>query len=297
MAEKTQQKIKYEGFTARHELIMQNEIKKMKEEGVDFEFNYKVAFTTWLEIRRARGMIMQAILNNEDLERSYIKQRTGRKLTQDEIDRLCNLVTLATMNCGVLFWTRDLGKKNKLLEMHTTVLEKMRTLTGEVEDQDEYSRFGNAQVMYTFNSFLIPYFKQGAPQSDNLGDHFPFHGVHTFLDNISIEKLKKETEVGNTIVVLAAAASSGVLEAGIFAHYMSTELGIPTTVDPVFFSKGYEGIDARVMNRVMPRQKTVVIPLDDRVLGSGYSPRQAREAAKEKYDKRYLVMSRKMREV
>jgi hypothetical protein len=287
-----QQQIQYEQFTDRHESTMVNEIKELKEAGVDFELNYKVAFTAWLEIRRARGAIMQSVLSPEQLEGEFVKERTERKLNDDEMDRLANLTTLAAVNNGVIFWTRNLDRKNQLIEMQTKILEKMREFTGEVEEPDSYSRFGNAQVMYTFNNFLIPYFKDGAPQTDNLGEHFPLHGPHTFLDGISVEQLRQETEDKRKIVVLAPAASSGVLEAGIFAHYMNTELKIPTTVDPVFFNKYHE--EAKVMNRTMPQQETVVIPLDDRILGSGYSPKMAREAAKEKYGSDSLVMSPRM---
>lgn len=291
-------KIKYDKFSERHGSTFKHEITEMKEKGIDFELNYKVAFTTWQEIRRARGMIMQSLLSDEAISQSFVKERTERRLSQAEIDRLCNLVTLAAMNCGVLFWTRDLNKRNELLKMHTTVLEKMTALTGEVRDPDSYSKFGNAQVMYTFNGFLVPYFEKGPPKTDVLGEHFPFGGSgHTFLDDISISKLKKQTEKGNTIVVLAAAASSGVLEAGIFAHYMTAVLGIPTTVDPTFFTNSYGKNELRVMSRVMPNQKTIVIPMDDRILGSGYSPRQSKLAATEKYGKQQLVMSPHMQKL
>jgi hypothetical protein len=297
ITETQQSKITYQGFTERHQFIMTNEIEKMKNAGIDYELNYKVAFTTWAEIRRARGMIMQSVLSKEDLKREYVEQNVERKLNPDEIDRLCNLTTLATLNCGVLFWTRGLDQKNKLLEANTRVLEKMRELTGEVNDPDEYSRFGNAQVMYTFNDFLLSYYKTGTPKTDNLGEHFQAGGEsHTFLDGISISDLKNKAKDGRTIVVLTAAASSGVIEAGIFAHYMNTMLSIPTTVDPVFFTKGYEK-QKNIMNRVVPGQRVISIPMDDRLVGSGYSPKMAKEAAREKYGNENLIMSRRMKQL
>ncbi len=289
-----QQQIQYDQITDRHRSTMLNEIKELKDRGIDFELNYKVAFTTWLEIRRARGAIMQTVLSPEELAGNFIEERVDRKLSDDEIDRLANLTTLAAVNNGVIFWTRNLDRRSKLIEMQTMVLERMKNYTKQVVDQDSYSRYGNAQVMYTFNSFLIPYFENGAPQTDNLGEHFPFDGVHTFLEGISVHELRQKTEDKRKIVVLAAAASSGVLEAGIFAHYMNTELKIPTTVDPVFFNGGYKDVRVHVMNRVTPRQEALVIPLDDRVVGSGYSPRMAREGAKEKYGSHSLIMSPRM---
>ena len=284
--------ISYEDITERHESTLTHEIQELKDKGVDFELNYKVAFTTWLEIRRARGMIMQSTTNDETLKKCYIEERVETKLNNDQIDRLANLVTLSATNCGVLFWTRDLTERNRLLSVHTEVLKKMKAITGGVSDQDSYSAYGNAQVMYTFNSFLAPYFESGPPKSDNLGDHFPFVGPHPFLDRLSISKLRGLTREKGAIVIFAAAASSGVLEAGIFAHYMSTVLKIPTTVDPVFFLRWMD--HPPIMSSVKPHQEVVVIPFDDQILGSGFSPRMAREAATTKYGKVKLRMSPRM---
>lgn len=297
--------ITYDGYTNQHGDLIQYKIDQLRKNGIEFELNYKVAFTTWMEIRRARGAIVQSISNQSDLEKSPITDKLDKKLTDDEIDRLCHLTSLASLSCGVLFWTRGLTKENKLLESHTAVLKKMRNLTGKIMDPDAYSRYGTAIVMSTFNTFLMSYFENGVPSSDNLGEHFrqgekrDFMGSkpHILLDTISVSALKNKTADGNTIVVLAAAASSGVLEAGIFAHYMNTQLGIPTTVDPVFFAKGDKGAPTRIISSVLPHQNILVIPLDDRVLGTGYSPRQAREAAREKYGSSRLVMSPKMQKV
>lgn len=138
--------------------MVTNEIKELRENGIDYELNYKVAFGTWLEIRRARGAIMQTVLTPEELKESFIKERVKVKLTNNEIDRLANLTTLATVNNGFIFWTKDLASKNSLVGMQTKVLERMRAYTGQVVDQDSYSKFGNAQVLYTFNDFFIKFY-------------------------------------------------------------------------------------------------------------------------------------------
>lgn len=296
MAEKDNEQIQYDKISKRHKSLVENEIKEMKDQGVDYELNYKVAFATWMEIRRARGAITQTLLSPEQIKESLIKEETEKKLNNREIDLLANLTTLCTVNNGLIFWTQDLKSKRSLVAMQTRTLERMRNYTGHIVDQDSYSKWGNAQVLYTFNDFLLNYLKNGPPKSDNLGDHFANHDKpHIFLDGISIKELKDRTEDQNRIVVFAAAASSGVLEAGIFAHYMNKVLKIPTTVDPVFFDNSFSDADVRVMNRWKPRQTPIVIPIDDRVLGTGYSPRMAKLGAREKYGKRRLEISPKMR--
>lgn len=297
----TQLAIQYNEFPRRHKSIIEDEINEFKEKGINFSLNYHVAFTTWQEMRRARGMVVQSLANKERIEEEYryTNDKVEQKLSSNEIDRLCNLVTLASLNNGVLFWTKELKPDNKLLRMHTKVLENIREMSAQVQNPDKYSRFGNAQVMYTLSEWVINYFEQGVSKSDNLGDHFANCGKpHVFMDGISINSLKDEIKLNpSKIIVLAAAVSSGVLEAGIFAHYMSQKLKLPTTVDPVFFSKSHSGREPiNVINSILPVQNRIVIPLDDRVYSKGFSASQSKEGAERKYGGNSLIVSKKMQE-
>lgn len=272
-------------------------IKKMTENGVDFKERYKVSFKTLLEVRKARGAIMQSVLKESQLSEGFMRESVQRKLDRSEIDKLTNLTTLAVINNGMIFWCRKLNLSEPVVKMQEKVLTLMSSFTSHILNENSFSSYANPYVMSTPIEYLKRYQEEGVPKTDNLGEHFAWHSKpHIFLDKISIDDLRNKTLDQGRIVVLAAAASSGTLEAGIFAHYMNKELKIPTTVDPVFFNNHHSSsIRAGVMNSIMPRQPAIVIPLDDEILGSGYSPARTKQIAIEKYGDRSLVMSEKMK--
>ena len=284
---------KWPEFSKRHGWSIELEISKLKDEGVEHQLNYRIAYATWMEIRKARGIIIQSLLNKNELKEENINEVVPTKLSQEETDRLVNLTTLAVMNNGDLFWKKDLKEDDPQVLLQAQILEVMRDYTNQIKDPDSYSRWGNAQVFDTFNDMLISFYKNGVSKSDNLGEHFRWMGPHPQLDGVSLQSIREKIGADPKIMVVLAAASSGALEAGIFASYMNNILKIPTSVDPIFFSKGRSGKEEVVFNRTMPNRKCIVIPMDDQVVGRGYSIQMAVNGARAKYGLGSLLFNRK----
>lgn len=209
--------------------------------------------------------------------------------------------TVALTN-GALFWKKEIkpgDPEKKLLDDKIWEIGEITNalLAPEDRKKNSGSRHGIDNVLTTFSGFVDRYHKTKAEgkeiESDNLGDHFakletydpekpPRWRPHQFLEGISIAELrKKASQNPEGTVVLVAAASSGLVEAGIIAHYMNEELHIPTTIDPVFITKKTHKHGMR--QGWVVDDPLAVIPIDDRDAFTGYSVVEAYFAAVDKY--------------
>jgi hypothetical protein len=276
-------------------VLIRKDLNIFESSGLFWESQYRILHATWKEIRRARGAIIRSVLTDDELDTLDIPHRPTRYLNDEEIDRLTHLTTLAAITNGALFWTKDIQKRDKLRlrTLHSTTLQRMACYTAHIHTSEDYSRYNSLNILNTFAEPTSKYFISGIPASDNLGIHyFCKNKPHRYLDTISIASIKKRIQDEHSIVVLAAAASSGVLQAGVIAHYMTHMLNIPTTVDPIFFQKDTGDTQKpHTMNSTSPQQRVLVIPFDDQIAGTGFSSTMIFEAVHKKYKPESVLLS------
>ena len=276
-------------------LHIRTELNLFESRNLHWEEQYHILYATWKEIRRARGAIIRSVLTEDELDRLHIPHSPTRYLDNEEIDRLTHITTLAAMTNGALFWTKDIQSQWRLRSLHRSTLERMASFTEHMNAYEEYSRYQSHTILNKFAEPVSKYFVSGIPPSDNLGIHY-FCNKHThrYLDGISIASLRKRVQEEQRIIVLAAAASSGVLQAGVIAHYMTHMLNIPTTVDPIFFQKGIGDTQKpHTMNSISPEQNVLIIPFDDQIAGTGFSSTMIFEAVHKKYGTESILLSDK----
>lgn len=251
------------------------------------------------QVRGVRAMIIRTFMEPEQVNTLYPRQQdvVTSKLSTEEIDNLIHLVITASSLVGCVYLENDELSRRKLAKQLQMVLDKIREKTKNIKWGHKYSIYANDQALFLPSQWIAKYRSHNLPDTDDLGKLFKQPIAHPYLEGISLADIKKRLKSGYDILVLAPAASSGVLQAAVLAEYLKRDHGILATVDPVFFGKGEVGDNDRLryMTHVLPnlgrKLNPLVLPFDDDVVLTGDSARQTAISAANKYGQGSIIMS------
>ena len=276
--------------------------------GIDYSAQLKAGFHGIQALRQLRGNLLYRIgayhdpdgsktaeflTSNSRTFASADKFRRSYKDTdfskhQTHINAICVTAKEIATKAGELFWNPKLTFDSP--EYNGFIAYLNQALSNSQCNVNPHAKFQNAEIISEWGFYIGKTHREGFSQSDNLGKQVLFgeEGPSYFLDGISIKQLRGEGKI-----ILAAAASGGLVEGGIIAHYMNNVLGIETDVDPIFLSKD---MPVAFMSSKEPEGLPAVIPYDDSSIGSGYSAAMIMKGVLDKYSPSLIIANDKMQE-
>lgn len=189
------------------------------------------------QVRAVRAIIIHSSLEADEISELYPNQEdvVEEKLSQQEIDRLVHLVITASSLVGAVYLEKDDTVRMQRVSQLQKMLDTIREKTKAIKWGHRYSNYAMDSALFGMNKWIARYRTAGNPKSDDLGEIVSYPGAHPHLQGISVNELKNKLTSEYNLLVIAPAASSGVLQArrgsGVFkkrvwffCHYRSSFL-------------------------------------------------------------------------
>ncbi len=242
----------------------------------DYADNFFGVLSSLYLLRRMRGRLCEKYDDNS--------------LTQSDIDINCTLSAKIGTNAGHLLWQPSFTSPDECVRDLEDSLAEGYALAGH---HRPFSIYYDSSILDTW--FFYPQ-HYSLHKNEDLGVCFSIESndgylseiPHRYLSGIHVSRLKSYCSSGP--IVFAAAASSGVIEAGIVASYLGHVHDISAEIYPLFFSDSQD-ISQLMMHSTLPSEYSVVIPFDDSKIGSGYSSAKIVRGVLQKYPHERILPS------